>query len=254
MQDHRQTRPFVSSDDVRDNPWAPQMLVSMMERADRAGVIRHSLLINHRAYGGLQALSSEMFYSKKMISGHKESELFPPSVRHVQRYLERFLPPGQKCKQPRIIAYNSAGGEQRVGTTWFNPSHIEWVMDRVQELLQDPMFRQVGKNERGTILLISPYKEAYMRYKRAIKDLPAQWQARLNVEARCEARTIDTCQGGEADFVFLDMVRNDSTEFTDNPNRLNVAITRARQGEIIMMNPRSTSNQLLIYYSLIHHF
>lgn len=78
-----------------------------------------------------------------------------------------------------------------------------------------------------------------MKYKRAIRDLPETWQARLNVEARCEARTIDTCQGGEADIVFLDMVRSDATDFTDDPNRLNVAITRARQGEIIMMHPGS---------------
>lgn len=161
--DHRQTRPFIASDDVRDNPWAPQMLVSMMERADRAGAIEHSLLINHRAYGGLEKLASEMFYAKKMISGHQPSELAPPSVRHIQRYLERFLPQGQKCQQPRLIVYNSRRGEQKVGTSWYNPYHIDFVMARICELLNDTMFRQVGKDERGTILIISPYKESYLK-------------------------------------------------------------------------------------------
>lgn len=215
------------------------MLVSMMERADRAGVIEASLLINHRAYGGLHKLASDMFYAKKMISAHKEEAVFPPSVRHVQRFLERFLPRGQKCREPRLIAFNSKRVEVQVGTSWYNESHIAWVIQRVMELLPDPMFRQVDKNERGTILIISPYKESYMKYKRAIKELPAQWQARLNVEGRVEARTIDTVQGGEADFVFLDMVRSKPTGFTDDPNRLNVAITRARQAEIIMMHPGS---------------
>lgn len=215
------------------------MLVSMMERADRAGAIHHSLLINHRAYGGLQQLASTMFYNKMMITGHKQEELFPPTVQHLQRYLGRFLPSGQTCTEPRLIAYNSNRGEDRIGTSWFNISHIDWVMDRVQELLPDPMFKQVGKNERGTILIISPYKESYMRYRKAIKNLPASWQARLNVEGRCEARTIDTVQGGEADFVFLDMVRSVATDFTDDPNRLNVALTRARQAEIVMMHPDS---------------
>lgn len=215
------------------------MLISMMERADRVGAIQGSLLINHRAYGGLQALASEMFYRKQMITGHKQSELFPPSVQHVQRFLERFLPAGQKCEQPRLIVYDGGRGEVRDGTSWHNPKHIDWVMQRVQELLPDPMFRQVGKNERGTILIISPYKNSYREYRKAIKNLPESWQARLNVEARCEARTIDTCQGGEADFVFLDMVRSESTDFTDDPNRLNVAITRARQGEVILMHPGS---------------
>lgn len=187
-----------------------------------------------------------MFYDKKMISGHSEEELFPPSVRHLQRYLERFLPPDQKCREPRLIAFDGSRAELRVGTSWYNPSHIEWVMKRVQELLPDAMFKQVGKNERGTILIISPYKESYMKYKRAIKDLPAAWQARLNVEKRAEARTIDTVQGGEADFVFLDMVRSAATDFTDDPNRLNVALTRARQAEIILMHPASKS---LLFYS-----
>lgn len=214
------------------------MLVSMMERADRRGVIRQSLLINHRAYGGLQQLASRLFYQKNMISGHQE-ELFPPSVSHIQRYLERFLNPGQKLREPRLLAYDTSRSESRVGTSWFNQRHIDWVMQRVSELLPDPMFRQVGKDARGTILIISPYKESYMKYRKAIKSLPASWQTRLNVQGRVEARTVDTVQGGEADFVFLDFVRSEASSFLDDPNRLNVALTRARQGEIIMMHPGS---------------
>lgn len=239
--DHRQTRPFVASDDARDNPWAPQMLVSMMERANRTGVIGHSLLINHRAYAGLQRMASGMFYNNKMISGHKERDLYPPSVRHLQRFLERFLPGAQKCCEPRLLAFDGGRGEIRTGTSWHNPAHIDWVMQRVQELLTDAMFKQVRKNERGTILIISPYKESYKKYKDLIKGLPSAWQARLNIEARVEARTVDTVQGGEADFVFLDMVRSVATDFTDDPNRLNVALTRARQAEVILMHPESES-------------
>lgn len=210
-----------------------------MERADRRGAVRHSLLINHRAYGGLQQLASRLFYERKMVSGHKEEELFPPSVAHIQRYLERFLEPGQRCREPRLLAFDGSRSEVRIGTSWFNQRHIDWVMQRVSELLPDPMFRQVGKDARGTILIISPYKESYMKYKKALKGLPASWQTRLNVDGRVEARTIDTVQGGEADIVFLDFVRSEATPFTDDPNRLNVALTRARQGEIIMMHPAS---------------
>lgn len=99
------------------------MLVSMMERADRAAAVPHSLLINHRAYGGLQQLASGMFYKMKMISGHPDEGLFPPSVQHLQRYLERFLDPGQTCREPRLIAYSPRRGEVKVGTSWFNEDH-----------------------------------------------------------------------------------------------------------------------------------
>ena len=215
------------------------MLVSMMERADRAGAIRHSLLINHRAHGGLQRLASGLFYRGKMISGHQEDELLPPSVLYLQHFLERFMDPGSKCREPRLIVSSPTRGEVRVGTSWFNMDHMGWVMDRIGELLPDPMFRQVGTTERGTILIIAPYKEAYMKYKKAIQNLPKAWAARLGVERRLEARTIDTVQGGEADFVFLDLVRSQATDFTDDPNRLCVALTRARQAEVVLMHPGS---------------
>ena len=40
--------------------------------------------------------------------------------------------------------------------------------------------------------------------------------------------SVDSIQGDEADIVFLSMSRTDRVGFLDNPNRLNVAITRAR--------------------------
>lgn len=47
--------------------------------------------------------------------------------------------------------------------------------------------------------------------------------------------------GGEADFVYLDMMRSEAPGFTDDPHRLNIAVTRARQTEIIMTHPKSKS-------------
>jgi regulator of nonsense transcripts 1 len=117
-------------------------------------------------------------------------------------------------------------------------------------LLQDPSFRQVGRTDRGTILIIASYKEAYMQYKKAIRNLPQAFQGRLGVEARLAARTIDTVQGGEDDIVFLDLVRSSATEFTDDPNRLCVALTRARQAEVSLMNPGSKLAFLSTFSSL----
>ncbi|KUI74567.1 Regulator of nonsense transcripts 1 [Cytospora mali] len=211
--------------------------VDRLYRDVLAGAIRLSLLINHRASGGLQLLASSMFNNEKMVSGHSGDELFMPPVQHLQRFLERFMDPGSKCREPRLNAFSPNRGEARVGTSWFNADHMNWVMDRVGELPPDPMFRQVGKTDRGTILIAAPYKEAYMKHKKAIQNLPKAWAARLGVERRLEVRTIDTVQGGEADFVFLDLVRSAATDFTDDPNRLCVALTRARQAEVVLMHP-----------------
>ena len=48
--------------------------------------------------------------------------------------------------------------------------------------------------------------------------------------------TVDKFQGHEADIVFLSMVQNKRIGFLDNPNRLNVAITRAKYQLVILGN------------------
>jgi superfamily I DNA and/or RNA helicase len=48
--------------------------------------------------------------------------------------------------------------------------------------------------------------------------------------------TVDKFQGHEADVVFLSMVRNKWVGFMDNPNRLNVAITRAKFQLVVFGN------------------
>ena len=47
---------------------------------------------------------------------------------------------------------------------------------------------------------------------------------------------VDRFQGHEADIVFLSLVRNSGVGFLDTPNRLNVALTRARYQLLIVGN------------------
>ncbi len=63
------------------------------------------------------------------------------------------------------------------------------------------------------------------------------WKLISQQTTRVEVRTIDTAQGHEADVVFVDFVRDTATTFLDDPNRICVAITRARQAEVLVMHP-----------------
>ncbi|KAK4152977.1 P-loop containing nucleoside triphosphate hydrolase protein [Chaetomidium leptoderma] len=228
--DHRQTVPYVGSTTSDcENIYRGQMKISMMERAAFANVIRYELLMNHRAFGGLEQLASSLWYRGRMVSGNDERK--SSSLGHIQNYLERFMG-GRACTIPRLLVHlKNCGPEGRDGTSAWNPTHASWVMARVRELLTDPEFKHAQRNQPGTILIISPYKKAFKEYKNEIKKLP-HW-----AQQRVETRTVDVVQGHEADFVFLDLVKDKSTEFLDNPNRLCVAVTRARLGEIIMMHP-----------------
>ncbi len=59
---------------------------------------------------------------------------------------------------------------------------------------------------------------------------------RINKNISIMVYTIDKVQGREADVVFLSMVRNSKIGFMDSPNRINVAITRARFLQVIVGN------------------
>ncbi|KAK2018285.1 nonsense-mediated mRNA decay protein 1 [Colletotrichum eremochloae] len=242
--DTRQTRPFVegvnaSDKSVRENVYARQLMTSTMERADLAGALKSKLHITHRMYGNLQELASELFYDGLLISGLSESQRFPEAVRHIQGWLSR-ITGGKKCAVPRILLSHRNSAEARDKASFYNPVHEAFIQQRCHELLEDPHFRRIDQLEKpGRILIITPYRAALVRYERFLKALPLKFRGRLEVELKLsamEARTVDSAQGHEADFVFVDTVRTKSAGFLNDPKRLCVMLTRARIGEMVLMH------------------
>ncbi|KAL6803447.1 AAA domain-containing protein [Trichoderma sp. SZMC 28013] len=99
---------------------------------------------------------------------------------------------------------------------------------QAKRLLEDVQFQSVSGGP-GTIIIQTPYSTAYRQYQGKVKQWPTEWQSRVLV------LTVDKAQGNQEDVVFLDMVRTTSVGFMDDPQRLNVAITRARN------KPKSSS-------------
>ncbi|KAK2001105.1 nonsense-mediated mRNA decay protein 1 [Colletotrichum falcatum] len=242
--DTRQTRPFVEGVNAtdkngRENVYARQLMISTMERADLAGALESKLLISHRMYGNLQELASELFYDGLLTSGLPECQRFPETVRHIQGWLSR-IAGGKECAVPRILLSHRGSWEASDKASFYNPIHEAFIQQRCHELLEDPNFRRIDQPEKpGRILIITPYRAALVRYKRFIKTLPLEVRGRLEVEQKLsemEARTVDSAQGHEADFVFVDTVRTKSAGFLNDPKRLCVMLTRARIGEMVLMH------------------
>lgn len=242
--DVKQTRPFVDSsmserqareNGVKFNPYAEQLKLSTMARAASAGALDQKLLVNNRAYGNLHRLPSDIFYDGEMVSGHSAEENYPPSTLHLKGYLEK-LTGRPNLQENRLIVSFAESAEQMFRTSFWNPMHHEWVVGQVKRLLEDDKFQSTS-GEPGTVMIQTPYSTAYRQYQAEVRQWPEEWQARVLV------LTVDKAQGNQADVVFLDMVRTTSVGFMDDPQRLNVAITRARQAEVIVMHVRMNYRQ-----------
>ena len=236
--DVKQTRPFVKSGDSRDakrdnlqfNPHAEQLRTSLMARAEKVGAINSKLLVNKRAHGNLHLLPSRLFYESEMISGYETSDRYPPCVIYMKNYLEA-LGGAKNLEENRVVVSLQGSQEETQKQSFWNPIHHRWVIGHVRALLQDPHFRSLSDERKsGTIMIQTPYNASVREYAAEVKGWAAEWQDRV------EVLTVDKAQGNQSDVVFLDTVRTSKAGFMDEPQRLNVAITRARQAEVIVMN------------------
>ncbi|MGD1915751.1 MAG: AAA domain-containing protein [Phycisphaerales bacterium] len=105
-----------------------------------------------------------------------------------------------------------------------NEAEVEAISRLLEQVssLQKP-------DEGAKIMVLTAYREQERMIARAIENLELG-SAPITVES-C---TLDSCQGREADYVLLSLVRNKPTPFFDNPKRWNVALTRAKRGLFIV--------------------
>ncbi|KAK2608673.1 hypothetical protein QQS21_002784 [Conoideocrella luteorostrata] len=237
--DVKQTQPFVQNAKknndahagIKFNPFAAQLKLSTMARVDHVDAVNSKLLVNRRAFANLHRLPSQLFYNGEMISGYVGADLYPRSVAHLKNFLQN-VSGVEDIDENRIIINLQASQEKRQRDSFWNPIHHDWVLAQTACLLKDDQFRGLRtESERGTIMILTPYSTAVKQYEVAVKTWPEEWQERVQV------LTVDRAQGNESDVVFLDLVRTQTAGFMDDPRRLNVSITRARQAELILMRP-----------------
>ena len=100
-------------------------------------------------------------------------------------------------------------------------------------LLTELNSSEVGKAPKPGIMVITPYKDQKVFLTDAIERLRQHGGLdRLDVDVF----TLDSCQGREAEYVLISLVKSHSTPFLDMPKRWNVALTRAMQGLFIVGN------------------
>jgi len=101
--------------------------------------------------------------------------------------------------------------------------------------------------------IITPYEGqrsyivSYMQFNGSLKK---------DLYKEIEVASVDAFQGREKDYIILSCVRSNEHQgigFLNDPRRLNVALTRAKYGFVILGNPKVLSKHLLWHQLLTHY-
>ena len=206
---------------------------SLIERLELLGVEPYLLEEQYRMHPGLAAFSSVRFYDRRLKSVPKPSERVAPNG---VNWPSKMVP----------LAFVEVKGEEMRapdGNSIFNVQEAEECVRVVQKLLLSGDVKNAGD-----IGIIAPYAAQ-------VRAISEEWNRKVTTDVKLkntsiveadnpesakdelEIRSVDGFQGREKEVIVLCTVRNNRQNqlgFVADPRRLNVAITRAKRGLIVL--------------------
>ncbi|XP_043192907.1 regulator of nonsense transcripts 1-like [Amphibalanus amphitrite] len=210
---------------------------SLFERLVVLGIRPFRLEVQYRMHPALSRFPSDFFYEGSLQNGVVADE----------RKLKTVDFPWPQQETPMFFFVTS--GQEEIagsGTSYLNrteAANVEKVVTRFLKAGLKP--EQIG--------VITPY-EGQRSYLVTTMQYQGSLHAKLYQEV--EVASVDAFQGREKDVIIMSCVRSNEHQgigFLNDPRRLNVALTRARFGIIIIGNPKVLSkqplwNHLLTFY------
>eukprot|EP00434_Breviolum_minutum_P040278 symbB.v1.2.035787.t1/scaffold4901.1/size52642/6 len=187
---------------------------------DSGGLMPFLLDTQYRSHPVIAEFSARTFYAGKLKSG----------IKNEDRKQIRGLP--WPNYQSPIAFLTSDGQEEEEGESKYNPTEAELV----QRLVQDAFFqRELEITEIG---VVTPYVAQVRLLKRMCKQvIPEGMDPEL-----LEIASVDQFQGREKDLIIFSAVRCNrigNVGFLADWRRLNVMLTRARRGMVVVGNPHT---------------
>lgn len=209
---------------------------SLFERLVVLGIRPMRLQVQYRMHPVLSAFPSNIFYEGSLQNG----------VTAEERNNKIDFPWPNPDKP--MYFYCSSGQEEMAsnGTSYLNRTEAATVEKLVTRLLKDGV-------KPSNIGVITPY-EGQRAYLVHYFHFSGQLNTKLYQEI--EVASVDAFQGREKDYILLSCVRANEHQgigFLNDPRRLNVALTRAKYGLIIVGNPKVLAKQPL-WNNLLHWF
>ncbi|XP_064607811.1 regulator of nonsense transcripts 1-like [Liolophura sinensis] len=210
---------------------------SLFERLVVLGIRPIRLQVQYRMHPALSNFPSNIFYEGSLQNGVTAAE-------RVKKGLDIPWPQAEKP----MFFYTTTGQEEisSSGTSYLNRTEAANTEKIATRFLRSGIRpEQIG--------IITPYEGQrsylvqYMQYSGGLNKLLYQ---------EIEVASVDAFQGREKDFIILSCVRSNEHQgigFLNDPRRLNVALTRARYGIIVVGNPKVLSKQPLWNHLLTHY-
>ncbi|CAL8463239.1 g2773 [Coccomyxa elongata] len=210
---------------------------SLFERLVMLGVRPHRLTVQYRMHPALSLFPSNMFYEGKLQNGVTAAERTAASVAF----------PWPEPEKPMMF-YCQLGNEEMSpsGTSFLNRTEAANVEKIVTHFMR-------GGIKPEQIGVITPYEG---QRAHVVSTMQRSGALNTTLYAEIEVSSVDAFQGREKDFIILSCVRSNEHQgigFLSDPRRLNVALTRAKYGLVILGNPKVLSKQPL-WNALLNHF
>ncbi|UKZ73086.1 hypothetical protein TrVFT333_000727 [Trichoderma virens FT-333] len=210
---------------------------SLFERLINLKINPIPLKTQYRMHPCLSEFPSNMFYDGTLQNG----------ITHEQRVRKDVDFPWPVTEMPMMF-WSNIGHEEisTSGTSYLNRTEASNVEKTVTRFFK----AGVKPSEIG---VITPY-EGQRSYIVSTMQNSGTYKKELYKDV--EVASVDAFQGREKDFIVLSCVRSNDNQgigFLSDPRRLNVALTRAKYGLVILGNPKVLSKHEL-WHNLLAHF
>ncbi|OCF41250.1 ATP-dependent helicase [Kwoniella heveanensis CBS 569] len=231
--DHQQLGPVI----MNKKAARAGLSQSLFERLVILGNRPIRLQVQYRMHPCLSEFPSNMFYEGTLQNGVTAPERLRKNVDF----------PWPVSDTPMFFHQNLGTEEiSSSGTSFLNRTEASNVEKMVTKFFKSGVLpSQIG--------VITPY-EGQRSYVASYMQLHGALKKDLYKEV--EVASVDAFQGREKDYIILSCVRSNEHQgigFLNDPRRLNVALTRAKYGVVILGNPKVLSKHPLWLYLLTHY-
>ncbi|KAI3653773.1 hypothetical protein MP228_001720 [Amoeboaphelidium protococcarum] len=231
--DHQQLGPVV----INKKAARAGFTRSLFERMVLLGVRPIRLQVQYRMHPCLSEFPSNLFYEGSLQNG----------VSADQRIRKDIDFPWPNKAIPMMFHVNIGQEETAsTGTSFLNRTEAANVEKIVTKFLRCG----VKPHQIGVITPYEGQRGFVVQYMKMSGNMPRDLYEQI------EVASVDAFQGREKDYIILTCVRSNSHQgigFLNDPRRLNVALTRAKFGMVILGNPRVLGRHTM-WHQLLTHF